>query len=492
MLIVLLLVLVAGGIGVLYTSGMRSLYISEQCKMVDEVYALLLEQDIPQLCEEENRIKERAEEDEWEEQTGSLLEPYENNNLRFRIRDENFDLLYATNKMPQSEGGASGSGSWSGFDRQRMLKYSDDARAVYEKSGSVGRVILRGRHVLDGVTYYIMITESTYVIDRSADYAEHVLLIVLLVFLLLGTVCVRILARGIGRPVADAARIARKIADKDFSERIEGQTKYQELNELGESINEMSDQLQNYIRDLETYNRLLQEDNQRRAELEQHRKRFVNNVSHELKTPLAIISGQTELLSLSRDDEKRQQYCASVLEEVNRMSDMLSSMLQIFSVEESMEHIPMERLDFGAAAAAAVQDFMPLFASRELRVEQEYADNCYVMGNAENLRRAVSNYLMNAFRYTPEDGLIRVSVAPSNQYVLFMVYNEGSAIGEREMDKIWDRFYRGESAEDENRPEGTGLGLYIVKSIVLQHGGVYGAENKNHGVEFWFGITRSV
>lgn len=319
---------------------------------------------------------------------------------------------------------------------------------------------------------------------------------------MLGAFLVRIISRGIGLPVEQAARAARKIASKDFSERVEKTTKYRELNELSDSINLMSQQIQNYIRDLETFNQLLQQENLRRVELEQHRKRFVNNVSHELKTPLAIISGQVEMLPMIHDSGKREDYCNSVMEEIGRMNDMIQSMLQIFSVEQGFEDISMEQLDLGRLAKEAFADFMPLFVRQELRAKFE-ADKesgaegqneqsieakngcgesgdfagagsgkaCMIQGNQENLRRAMNNFLMNAYRYAPKGSHVKVMVAESGNYIIFSVYNEGSQISEKDMERLWDSFYQG----SESSGQGTGLGLYIVKSIVAQHGGVCGA-----------------
>ena len=484
-ILVLLLTAVSGGVGVLYSAVTRNFYIHEQCRMLDEVYARLLDEDIPALCETENRIKGMAAEDEWEETTDSLLEPYENNNLRFRIRDEEFKLLYATNKSAQT-----GVNTLDQEQTQRRIaQYEQNAKAKYENRETGGRVVLRGICVQGDALFYILITQSSFVINRSTAYARSVLFLVIIAFLVFGTVCVHMVAKGIGRPVANAARVARKIADKDFSEKVSETTKYHELNELGESINEMSNQIQSYVRDLETYNRLLQEDNQRRAELEQHRKRFVNNVSHELKTPLAIISGQMELLSMAQDAQKRQQYCDSAMEEVGKMNEMISSMLQTFSVEEGIEELPMERTELGEVAERALQDFMPLFEKKKAKAELARTPDCFVNGNPESLRRAVNNFLMNAYRYAPEGGHVQVSVGQNGKYVILSVYNDGEQIAEKDVSRIWDSFYKGDLIDGKNGG-GTGLGLYIVKSIVSQHGGVCGVENREHRVEFWFGIPR--
>lgn len=481
--VVVMLAVVAAGAGILYSGVARSLYIKEQCRIMEEVYSLLLEQDIAELCKRENRRKKVVDEDELEEQSGSFLEPYENSNLRFRIRDGEFRILYATNKFLQNNSDSLEQEQIS----TKKAKYEENARAKYEENVGGGRVVLRGIDVEDGETYYVMITQSSYVVNRSTAYARRVLYIVIAVILLLGSICVRILARSIGRPVEDAVRVARKIADKDFSEKLEEHTEYQELNELGKSINEMSGQLQSYIRDLETYNQLLQEDNQRRADLERHRKQFVNNVSHELKTPLAIISGQTELLSISQDARKRQEYCRSAIEEIERMNDMISSMLQIFSVEEGFEHLPMQRMELGETVRAAFEEFAPLFEKKQIRASLSGECECPIQGNPENIRRAVNNYLINAYRYAPAGGTVRVLTGINGKYAIFSVYNDGEQVAAEDVEKIWDSFYQGSRA-GRTGEEGTGLGLYIVKSIVAQHGGVCGLENQADGVEFWFGI----
>lgn len=484
--VVLLLTVVSGGVGILYAYGTRAVYISEQCKALEEVYALLLQEDIPELCRNENLMKDEAGEDEWEELSNGLLERYENDNLRFRIRNEDFELLYATNKTPQAKDNSMDPE----YKRQKMQRYSESPQAIYEENSSGGRVVLRGKHIWEGMTYYIIITESTSLINRSTAYARRVLLLVIGAFLILGTISVRILSRGIGRPVEEAARIARKIANKDFSEHVEKKTKYRELNELGDSINMMSQQIQNYIQDLETFNYLLQQDNVRRAELEQHRKRFVNNVSHEMKTPLAIISSQIELLPMISDTKRRERYCSSVMEEVRRMSDMINSMLQIFSVEQGLEDVPMQSIVLGDIAQSVLEDFQPLFIKKQIRTELTAKEASKVQGNEENIRRAMNNFLMNAYRYAPENSCVKISVEESGEYVIYSVYNDGQQIEEKDLDKIWDSFYQGNAISSGSGVQGTGLGLYIVKSIVAQHGGVCGVENKENGVEFWFGIPK--
>ena len=223
-------------------------------------------------------------------------------------------------------------------------------------------------------------------------------------------------------------------------------------------------------------------------ELEKHRKQFVNNVSHELKTPLAIISSQAELIAMIQDDEKRQQYCNSVIEETNKMSQMIQSMLQIFAVEQGLEDVPILRVDFGRIAEEATAKFAAAFEKKKFQVQKDIQPNCMADGNPENIHRVMSNFLMNAWRYAPEQGKIKIQAKEEAGYAVFTVYNEGAPIDEKEKVRIWDSFYQGNASEGNRSQEGTGLGLYIVKSIVSQHGGLCSVENKKGGVEFGFRI----
>lgn len=482
--LVLVLAGVAGSAGILYLVISRNIYVGEQCRVLQQAYEEIQQQDILLLCERGNQRKEQAEEDELAEQDNGDLMLYENENLRFRIRDAEFDLVYATGKLAQTK-------EENRSEQQRlqlMQNYQENAEAKYEKNGETGRVVLRGKCIQQGRTYYIMITESTSLIDRSTRAVQQMLALVLVLLLLFGVVIVHYLAQGIGRPVANAVRVAGKIANQDFSERLEEKTSYQELDALGGSINAMSRQIQDSIQELTAYNQMLEKDNERRIRLEQHRKQFVDNVSHELKTPLAIISSQAELIPMIKEESKRQEYCDSVMEETRKMSQMIQSMLQIFAVEQGMEDIPMEAVNLSAIAQELAENFGAAFAKKQFQVSLEVEKDCIAEGNAENIRRAMSNFLMNVWRYAPEGAQVRICVKREINDAAFLVYNEGAPISEQDLLRIWDSFYQGSNAECSGQQEGTGLGLYIVKSIVAQHGGQCSAENKDRGVEFGFRI----
>ncbi|HIR27388.1 MAG TPA: HAMP domain-containing histidine kinase [Candidatus Choladousia intestinigallinarum] len=482
--VILLLTVAVCGIGLLYTVCNRELYIAGQCDYVDEAYQELVKQDLEELCRIGNQQKEVAAEEENPPAADRFLEGYENENLRFRIRDSSFSLLYDTYKSA-----AAREENYTQEEKNfRIKRYQENDTASYEKVNGNGRIMLRSRVEQNGKTYYVMILESTLLIDESISYANRVLVLVLLLFISIGGLAVNFLAKRISRPVTEVSRIARMIAGQDFSERASVKTGYRELDELGTSVNLMSSQLQKSIEDMKNYNEMLQKEIARRTELENHRKQFVNNVSHELKTPLAIISSQMEMIPLIRDEKKRQEYCGSVVEEVNRMNQMLHSMLTIFSAEQGIEDMAMEEVNVSRIAAKELEDFGPLFARRKLILSAEIQKERKAWGNGELLRRAVDNYLMNASRHTVSGGSVQVSLSQEGEKLRFSVYNDGEKISLKDQSKIWDSFYQGSVLDGKSQGEGTGLGLYIVKSVVAQHDGRCGVENREKGVEFWFEI----
>lgn len=481
--VILLLTTAVCGIALLYTVSSRRLYLASQCDYVDEAFEELKSQDLEELCRIGNEQKEVAQEEEAPESVW-FLQRYENENLRFRIRNSSFQLMYDTYKSA-----AAREEDYTQEEKEsRIARYQENDAASYGKVNGNGRIILRSIVRQQDETYYVMILESTLLIDSSISYANRVLGLVLLLFLSMGGLAVNLLAKRISRPVMEAARIASRMAGQDFSERASVDSGYQELDELGENINLMADQLQKTLEDLRNSNESLQKENLRRTELERHRKDFINNVSHEMKTPLAIISSQMEMIALIKDEEKRREYCESAIEEIERMNRMLHSMLTIFSAERGLEHMEMERVDFSRLVKKELEDFEPLFLKKRIRLSYTVEENRMVMGSRELLRRAADNFLMNASRHTFREGKVEAVLEQREGRLRFSVYNDGEKISWKDQEKIWDSFYQGSVLDGKTQKEGTGLGLYIVKSIVARHDGTCGVRNREAGVEFWFEI----
>ncbi|MDO4345097.1 MAG: HAMP domain-containing sensor histidine kinase [Eubacteriales bacterium] len=224
--------------------------------------------------------------------------------------------------------------------------------------------------------------------------------------------------------------------------------------------------------------------------LDEAQKEFVANVSHELKTPLAVISGQVEMLQSMGDNIDREYYFASIREEIDKMSDLVGNLLDLTIMDHHMKEMEMCRVSLSDMMQYMVLKYDALFQKNRIKVTAELASGCEVRANRMYLEQAVNNYLMNAFQHTAQGKKIGIGLRKGTNCARIEVFNEGAQIAQEDLERIWQSFYmksRG-SKEKETKISNAGLGLYMVKKIVEQHGGTCGVENRENGVEFWMEI----
>lgn len=226
-------------------------------------------------------------------------------------------------------------------------------------------------------------------------------------------------------------------------------------------------------------------------QLLESQREFVANISHELKTPLAVVSSQVEMLEIAGDKIDRSYYYGSIREELDKMSKMVGELLDFSMLDNQMSAMEMSRVNVSELVEYLLLRYDAIFQKNEIKIEKAVEKNCYVYGNRMYLERAVNNYLMNAFQHTEQGNRIRVCLKTEKQKVRLEVYNDGQNIREDQMERIWDSFYtssrkkQGTSGEMPNGQKNIGIGLFIVRKIVEKHEGRCGAENMEEGVLFW-------
>lgn len=219
-------------------------------------------------------------------------------------------------------------------------------------------------------------------------------------------------------------------------------------------------------------------------------KEFVANISHELKTPLAVISGQVEMLQSMGDEIDRDYYFESIREEIEKMSDLVGNLLDITIIDHDMEKMEMTEVNLSDMMEYMVLKYDALFCKNQIKLTTALDKNCIVRANRMYMEQAVNNYIMNAFQHTAQGGGIRISLAKEDGQARIAVYNDGLNIPKDDIGRIWQSFYKG-GRRQKRKGDGignAGLGLYTVKKIVEQHGGLCGVENQEKGVEFWIQI----
>mgnify|MGYP003222641192 CR=1 FL=1 len=224
-------------------------------------------------------------------------------------------------------------------------------------------------------------------------------------------------------------------------------------------------------------------------QLLESQREFVANISHELKTPLAVVSSQVEMLEIAGDKIDRSYYYSSIHEELDKMSRMVGELLDFSMLDNQMSSMEMSRVNVSEMIEYLLLRYDAMFRKNEIKVEQEIEKNCFAYGNRMYLERAVNNYLMNAFQHTEQGKRIRITLKKEKKQIRMEVYNDGEQIKEEQMEHIWDSFYttsqKKKPVTSENEVRNIGLGLFVVRKIVDKHKGSCGAKNMENGVLFW-------
>lgn len=328
--------------------------------------------------------------------------------------------------------------------------------------------------------YSVIMQAPIAAIEKSVDITNQFLLISGTVTLIIGVLLMLAVSRSFTRPIRALSRVAGSVARLDFSDRYTGRG-HDELDELGNSINAMSQALENTVRQL-------QEDNERKTKESEARKAFIANVSHELKTPIALIQTYAEGLreGIADDEEMRNSYCEVIEDEAQNMSDMIRRMTTLMQLQTGDGSLSTAPFDWAAMARELLRRHAPQFEERGLTVEgPPEAQTAWVVGDASLIENVVSNYLSNALHHTGEGGTVRIAFTPlANGRCRLSVFNSGRNIPQEELSRIWEAFYKVDKART-RAYGGSGIGLSVVAAIMEAHHQAYGVQNHPGGVEFY-------
>ncbi len=252
-------------------------------------------------------------------------------------------------------------------------------------------------------------------------------------------------------------------------------------------MNSLSDKLQETILELKTANNELQLDLQRRSEQEQMRQEFLANVSHELKTPIALIQGYAEGLqeNVNDDPESRDFYCEVIVDEADKMNKMVKRLLSLNQLEFGNGQVHLEHFDVQEVIKSVLASSEILFRQKEITLSFNESEPVYVWADEYMTEEVVMNYVSNAVNHTGGERIIEVKIQSVEGHARVSVFNTGEKIPGEEIGKIWNKFYKVDKARTREYG-GNGIGLSIVKAIMEAHNQRFGVKNYDNGVEFWF------
>ncbi len=431
--------------------------------------------------------------------------PSQNNNIETELEkisiDNNFDILikdnnginvYTTNKNFSSVIGTindiidkfniSSSQEIEKNDRFSIRKQRDI------KSG-ISYVMLSG--VLDnGYLLYIRIPINS--IKDSVRISNNFLLLMAGFTILISAIIVTIVSKKFSEPILELNNIAKKMSNLDFSHKYEVTDAKDEINNLGISINVMSDKLERTIKQLRDTNIELEKDIEEKSKLDEMRTSFISDVSHELKTPIALIQGYSEglLENVNSDEESRKFYAEVILDETNKMDKLVKQLLELMKLEYGNREFNNSTFNIVELEKEILRKSKVMIEENNIEVDFKEEKEITVFADDFYIEQVITNYLTNAIKHVKEiDGEKKIKISNEinleKNKVCIKIFNTGEKIEEENLNRIWNRFYKAD--ESRSRSDGgTGIGLAFVKAIMNNYQNDYGVINKDNGVEFYF------
>ncbi len=374
------------------------------------------------------------------------------------------------------------------------LYQSDNAiiRIVKENSTQINYIVMMAK-LDNGNELYIRTPVSA--IKDSLKVSNQVLILVGLISILISAIIASIVSRRFSEPILELNSIAKKMLKLDFSQKYMPNGSDDELDELGNSINLMSDKLEHTINELRENNDELERDIKEKSKIDEMRTQFISDVSHELKTPIALIQGYAEGLieNVNTDEESRKFYSEVILDEANKMDKLVKQLLDLLRLEYGKREFNNKVFDIVALIKEVLRNCDVMIKEQNIKLEFECNEINEVFADDFYIEQVVTNYITNAIKYSEEINgkrLIKINVIPKDDgFIRVSVYNTCKHLSEQDMKSIWGRFYKIDTSRNRENG-GTGIGLALVKAVMNNYQNRYGVQNSEDGVEFYFELEK--
>lgn len=342
----------------------------------------------------------------------------------------------------------------------------------------------------DNSTVFLMNLPVTS-IQESVKLSNRFLTYVGIASVLIGGLIIYVSSHRITKPILQLADLSEKMSDLNFDVKYEGKAE-DEIGVLGKSMNTLSEKLKETIQELQDANIQLQKDIEEKEKTDEMRKEFIANVSHELKTPIALIQGYAEGLveGMAEDKENRDYYCEVIMDEAGKMNTLVRQLLNLSALESGYDHVQIETFNLTELIDGAVSAAKILIEQKEAKIQLDITKDLYVLGDEFKIEEVMNNYLNNALNHLSGAKQIQIRTEESENIVRIVVFNTGNCIADEDLEKLWSKFYKVDKAHTREYG-GSGLGLSIVKAIMESHQQAYGVRNVENGVEFCFELQKA-
>nr|WP_315085461.1 HAMP domain-containing sensor histidine kinase [uncultured Lachnoanaerobaculum sp.] len=491
LIILLIISVLLLSIGLLNNFGLRWFYQNEKVSEIKEAY-LKIDNEVMKIGSSgQHIIDESTEESVINNSLKSIILDYSNKyNITIALVDS------FTNKAIYSsarEGDGLISRIQDGFignQNQDILYTNNNYTIILHKTMQNTSFIEGFGYCSDNQTMVIMSTPVAS-LKESVSISNRFLIYMAIIGFIITVILTFIIAKMITYPILELAEISNKMGKLDFTAKYIG-NRSDEIQTLGQNMNYMSDRLKKAIDELQEANELLKEDIKRKEAIDEMRKDFIANVSHELKTPIALIQGYAEGLNegLCEDEESRKYYTEVILDESEKMNKMVKQLLTLSSLESGNSILHKENFNLTSLIESVLGSISILIGEKNVNIEFDSDKEIFLNADEFKIEEVVTNYISNSIHHVKDSGEIKINVTDDGENITFSVYNTGNPIPEKDLNNIWEKFFKVDKAHS-RAYGGSGIGLSIVKAIVEAHNGTVAVRNILDGVEFSFKIPKA-
>ena len=491
LIILLIISVLLLSIGLLNNFGLRWFYQNEKVSEIKEAY-LKIDNEVMKIGSSGQHIIDESTEDSViNDSLKSIILDYSNKyNITIALVDS------FTNKAIYSsarEGDGLISRIQDGFignQKQNILYRNNNYTIILHKTMQNTSFIEGFGYCSDNQTMVIMSTPVAS-LKESVSISNRFLIYMAIIGFIITVILTFIIAKMITYPILELAEISNKMGKLDFTAKYIG-NRSDEIQTLGLNMNYMSDRLKKAIDELQEANELLKEDIKRKEAIDEMRKDFIANVSHELKTPIALIQGYAEGLNegLCEDEESRKYYTEVILDESEKMNKMVKQLLTLSSLESGNSILHKENFNLTSLIESVLGSISILIGEKNVNIEFDSDKEIFLNADEFKIEEVVTNYISNSIHHVSDSGEIKINVSDDGENITFSVYNTGNPIPEKDLNNIWEKFFKVDKAHS-RAYGGSGIGLSIVKAIVEAHNGTVAVRNILDGVEFSFKIPKA-
>lgn len=379
------------------------------------------------------------------------------------------------------------------IDKEDIL-YLDkniNIKKIKDDSGTVSYVLLSG-NLDNGYKLYVRIPISS--IKESVKISNNFLYLIGSVTIGIAAIIISYISKRFTEPILELNKIADNMSKLDFSKKYQLKDTNDEIDSLGKSINTMSDKLERTIKQLRDNNIELEKDIEEKSKINEMRTQFISDVSHELKTPIALIQGYAEGLveNVNTDEESRQFYANVILDEANKMDKLVKQLLELTKLEYGKREFNNSDFNIAELVNEIIRKSKVMLEEKEIEVKIKAEKDYIVNADEFYIEQVITNYLTNAIKNSESinnEKYIEIKIYENKDKIRVSVFNTGEKIEEENLNRIWNRFYKVDSSRNRDNG-GTGIGLSLVKAIMNNYHNSYGVQNKYNGVEFYFELNK--